>query len=121
MKQIYMRSWSVTFLTGDSGYVFTEKIRPGEVLFVLSCFAYAPTRKASDDIIVGIRNGSGDFILAAEAPLEVQYGMQAGVGVYVGEGDQVFAYFPDADNGDAIAIHIMGVLMELKDFQKELG
>lgn len=116
-----MRSWSATFSTGGSSYVFSEKIKPGLVLYVLGCFAYAPERDNNDDVIIGVRDGAGDFILAAEAPSGAQYGVQAGVGVYLGEGDQMFASFPDAENGDTLEIHLMGVMMTLAEFQGGQG
>lgn len=118
MRTIYSRSFTVTFSTGDSGYVFAEKIDPGYVLHVHNCFAYAPQREASDDIIIGIRNGGQDILLQAYATLAAQVGSATGGGFFVGEGDQVFAYFPDADNGDSLGIHLNGVLVSLKDWEK---
>ena len=117
MRQIYSRSFTVTFSTGDSGYVFAEKIDPGQILHVHSCVAYSPQREASDDVIVGIRNGGEDLILTAQAPLAAQRGVQIPNKFPVGEGDQVFAYFPDVDNGDSIGIHLNGILSDLKDWE----
>lgn len=117
MRQIYNRSFTVTFSTGDSGYVFTDRIDPGYVLHVLSCCAYSPEREASDDVVIGIRNGGQDIVLTAQAPLAVQRGVDTPRDFYVGESDQVFAYFPDVDNGDAIGIHINGVLIPLKEWE----
>lgn len=116
MRQIYSRSFTVTWLTGDSGYVFAEKIDPGQILHVHSCFAYAPERETNDDIIIGIRNGGEDMILQAQATLAVQLGASVPTDFFVGEGDQVFAYFPDADNTDKIGIHLNGVLIPLKEW-----
>ena len=118
MRQIYSRSFTVTWATGDSGYVFAEKIDPGHVLHVHSCFAYSPQRDANDDIIIGIRNGGQDMILQAQATLATQLGSSAPLDFFVGEGDQVFAYFPDAENNDSIGIHLNGVLMTLEDWEK---
>lgn len=119
MRQIYSRSFTVTFSTGDSGYVFSEKIDPGYILHVHSCFAYAPEREANDDIIIGIRNGGQDVILQAQATLATQLGSAVGFGFFVGEGDQVFAYFPDADDTDKIGIHINGVLIPRKEWEAQ--
>jgi len=118
MRQVYSRSFTVTWLTGDSGYVFSETIDSGYILHVHSCFAYAPEREANDDIIIGIRNGGQDMILQAQATLAVQLGASVPVDFFVGEGDQVFAYFPDADNNDKIGIHLNGVLIGREDWEK---
>lgn len=118
MRQVYSRSFTVTFTTGGSGYVFSEKLKPGQILHVHSCFAYAPEREANDNIIMGIRNGGADVIIRAQATLAVQRGMEAGTDFFVGEGDQVFAYFPNVDDGDSIGIHLIGVIMALDEWEK---
>lgn len=118
MRQVYSRSFTVTFKTGDSGYVFAERIDPGQLLHVHSCFAYAPERDPNDNIIIGLRNGGQDFIIQAQAPLAQQKGMAAATDFFVGELDQPFAYFPDAENGDTIGIHINGVLLPRCEWEK---
>ena len=118
MRQVYNRSFTVTFSTGDSGYVFAERIDPGYILHVHSALAYAPEREASDDIIIGVRNGGQDVIIRTGATLATQRGLEAQTNFFVGEGDQAFAYFPDADNGDSLGIHLNGVLLPLKDWEK---
>ncbi len=116
MRQIYSRSFTVTFSTGDSGYVFAEKIDPGHVLEVFSCTAYSPQRAASANVIIGIRNGGEDIILTAQAPLAAQRGVDAPNKFFVGEGDQVFAYFPGVATTNTIGIHINGVLHDLEEW-----
>lgn len=118
MRQIYSRSFTVTFTTGDSGYVFADRIDPGYVLHVLSCCAYSPQREASDAVIIGIRNGGQDIILTAQSPLAAQRGVDTPTDFYVGESDELFAYFPNVDNNDSIGIHINGELMTLEDWEK---
>jgi len=118
MRQIYNRSFTVVWKTGDSGYVFSEKIETGYILHVHSAFAYSPLRDANDHIVIGLRNGGQDMILRAQAPLAAQKGLETSTDFYVGELDQAFAYFPDAENNDSIGIHLNGVLMTLKDWEK---
>jgi hypothetical protein len=118
MRQIYSRSFTVTFSTGDSGYVFSERIDPGYILHVISCCAYSSAREASDDVIIGIRNGGQDIVLTAQAPLAAQRGVDTPNNFYVGEGDQVFANFPDCDDTDVLEIHLNGVLTTREDFEK---
>lgn len=117
MKQVYNRSFAATWLTGDSGYVFSDRIDPGYVLHVHSCSAYSPEREASDDVVIGIRSGSGDTIVTAQAPLAAQRAVDTPNDFFLGEGDQLFAYFPDVDNTDVIGIHINGVLMPLDEWE----
>lgn len=119
MRQVYNRSFTVTWKTGDSGYVFSDKVGEGYVLHVHSCFAYAPEREANDHILIGIRNGGQDTILIAQATLAVQLGSNTPTDFFVGEGDQVYAYFSDVDDTDHIGIHLNGVLMLLSDWENE--
>ena len=118
MKQIYARSFTVTFSTGDSGYVYAEKIAPGMVLRVETCFAYAPEREASEEIILGIKDGAEKIIIRAAAPLATQKGIANDNPFSMGEGDQLFAYFPNAEDADQLAIHVIGVLYTLDEWRK---
>lgn len=117
MKQVYSRSFTVTFLSGDSGYVFADRIDPGHILHVHSCSAYSPARHASDNAIIGIRQGGQDIIVTAQAPLAAQDAIDASNDFFVGESDQIFAYFPDARNTDLIGIHINGILLPLSEWE----
>lgn len=119
MRQVYNRSFTVAFTTGDSGYVFADRIEPGFVLHVHSCSAYSPARHASDNAVIGIRSGGQDIIVTAQAPLAAQDAIDAPTDFYAGEHDQVFALFPDARNTDSIGIHISGELLPL--YQLEMG
>jgi hypothetical protein len=119
MRQIYSRSFTATLASGGSRYVFAEKIDPGNILHVHSCSAYSLQREASDNVIIGIRNGGEDLILTAQAPLAIQRGVDAPNSFFVGEGDQAFGYFPDGDDTDTIGIHLNGVLIPLSEWVKE--
>ncbi len=119
MRQVYNRSFTVTWLTGDSGYVFADRIEPGYVLHIHSCSAYSPGRAASNQISIGIRSGGQDIIVTSQAPLAAQYGIDAPHDFFAGEHDQVFGLFPSAHNGDSISIHISGEIIPLCEWERE--
>lgn len=118
MRQLYMRAWEIEFSTGDSGHVFSEKIDAGKVLHVHNCFAYAPERDQNDEMILGIRHGGQDIIIRAQAPAAVQKGLSALTDFYMGEGNQLYAYFPDAENGDTLGIHVVGEISPRTSWEK---
>lgn len=120
MRQVYNRSFAVTFLTGDSGYVFADKVPPGHILHVHSCVGYSAQREASDDVLIGIREAGTDLYLTAKAPLAAQRAVDVPKDFFAGEGDQIFAYFPDADNTDVLEVHINGVLLKLTEWEAGL-
>jgi len=37
---------------------------------------------------------------------------------FVGEGDQVFAYFPDSDNTNTIELHVIGTIMTVDEWRQ---
>ena len=117
MRHIYNRSFVRAWATGEDTEIIGETVDPGWVLHVHSCFAYAPEREANDDIIVGVRTGGQDLILMAQATAAAQKGSAVAYGFYLGEGQALFADFPDVDNGDEIGLHVSGVLMRLKDWE----
>jgi len=117
MRRMYIDSWSEKLIAGHSGYVFSERVRTGEVLHVQNCYAHAPQRGVNDIIWLGVRNGSKDVLVRARGGKIEKEGMSALNDFLVGEGDQVFAYFPDAEDDDTGELHIIGVLYDLKSWR----
>ena len=118
MKQIYCEKWSETVNSSHSKYVLSDRIPSKQVLRVHSCYAWAPEREVGDRVHLGVKNGGVDVLARARGSGAVKDGMSVLNGFAVGEGDQVFAYFPDADNTDTIELHLIGVLYSLDAWQK---
>lgn len=118
MRQVLTRKYSATFSTGGSTYVYSEQIPPGYVVHVKSCVAYCSTREASDDVLIGFTDAGREIFIAAMATLAAQCGIQALTDFYVGEGDKIFASWPDADDTDVLELHINGTLLPIADFEK---
>jgi len=118
MKQVYARKWSETVDASHSKYVFSDKIKPGYVLHVHNCFAHAPERAVNDIIWMGVRNGGEDIIVRARGGKIEKEGMSALNDFFVGESDQVFAYFPDSEDTNTIELHVIGVIYALDEWRK---
>ena len=118
MKQVYVRSWSDTFTTGDSGYIYSKRISPGKILHVHNCFAYTPEAALNDVIHIGVVNGGEKTAVYIKQCLTQDLGFSALNDFFVGEGDQVYGYFPQAADGETIEIHLVGVLYSLDDWRK---
>lgn len=119
MRQIYLNKWSETVVDGHSKYVLSDPIRPGEILHVHNCYAHAPQRNTSDIIHLGVRNGTGDILVRARGGAVAKEGMSALNDFFVGEGDQIFAYFPDAANTHTIELHVIGCLLSLDEWREK--
>jgi hypothetical protein len=118
MRQALARSYAATFATGGSKYVYSEQVPPGYIVHVKSCLAYSENREASDDVIIGFTDAGKEIYVTAKATLAAARGIAADSDFYVGEGDKVFANFPDVDDGDKIELHINGTLITLAEFEK---
>jgi len=118
MKQIYCEKWSETVDASHSKYIFSDRVKTGHVLHVHNCFAHAPEREVNDISWLGVRNGGQDILVRARGGAVAKEGMSALRDFYVGEGDQVFAYFPDSDNTDTIELHVIGIMFTLDEWRK---
>jgi len=118
MRQILSRKYSHKWATGETEYIYSEQVPPGYVVHVKSCVAYSAERDSSDDVVIGYTDGGDKIIVTAMATLAAQMGIAALADFYVGEGDKVFAYFPDVENNDTIELHINGTLLPIEDFEK---
>lgn len=118
MRQVLTRKYTATFSTGGSTYVYSEQVPPGYIIHVKSCLAYCEQREASDDVVIGFTDAGREIYLAARATLAAQRGVEAYKDFYVGEGDKVFASWPDADDADLLELHINGTLLPVADFEK---
>lgn len=113
MRRLYAQKWTETVEDGHSKRVFSERIDPGMILHVHNCFAHAPEREVNDIMTLYLRNGGQDIVIRSRGGAAVKEGMSALNAFFLGEGDQIYAYFPDADNTDTIELHIIGDLFAL--------
>ena len=119
MRQVYINKWCETPTTAPSLYVFSDVVKPGYVLHVHSCFAHDPERGANEIITLGVRDAGRLIILRSRAGAIAKEGMSAIRDFFVGEGDQIFAYFPDATGDDPIELHVVGVLLSLDEWREK--
>ena len=119
MRQVYINKWCETVVTAPSLYVLSERVAPGYILQVHNCFAHAPERTANEIIQIGIRNGIGDILLRVRGAGTPAEGMSVLNAFFVGEGDQIFAYFPSATGTDSIELHVVGCLISLDEWREK--
>ena len=121
MRQMFIECWSETIDASHSRYVFSDRVPTGYVLHVMNCYAHAPEREINDIIRIGVRSGGKDCLLRARASAIAKEGMSTLNGFLAGEGDKVFAYFPDGDNTDTVELHINGILIPVKEWRESGG
>lgn len=113
MRYVYCEKRGRNVAATDDRYVYSDRVRPGNVLHVMSCFAGAPEREAADLITMGVESGGENVCIRSRAGTAAKDGMSALNPFLVGEGDRVFAYFPDADEGDDIHLCLNGFMAPL--------
>jgi len=119
MRQIYIRKFSETFVTAPSGYVYSDRIKPGLILHVHNCFAYSPQFAINEIIMIGIKTGGSTVLIRARSPGVAAEGMSAINDFFCGEGDEIFAYFPNASGTDAMELHVIGCMLSLNEFRAQ--
>lgn len=119
MRRIYINKWCETANSAPLLYVLSDPVEPGYVLHVHNCYAHAPERAANEIIHIGVRNGIGDILIRARAAGATAEGMSARRDFFVGEGDQIFAYFPSAEGSDVIELHVIGCLISLDEWREK--
>ena len=116
-----MESWGRTVAASDSLYIYSDRVKTNQVLVVEQAFVCAPEREANDRIRIGVKSGGEHHILNCRAAAIAQQGLGISTQFYVGEGDQVFAYLPDADEGDSITLAVNGYLQPAAEWREANG
>ena len=117
MSQIYAEKWSEVIETGHTKHVLTDRVKTGLILHVKNCFAYSAEVTVNEKVFIGVRNGGIDVYVRVRATESKNTGLSALNDFLVGEGDQVFAYFPSANNADTIELNIIGELFRLEEWR----
>lgn len=118
MRTVYCEKFGRKVAATDNLYVLSDRVRPGQILQVLNCYAHAPECAATDIIWIGVRSGGQDVLVRARAAVTESEGLSALNPFLVGESDAIFAYFPSATLNETIEIHINGILMSLEDWRQ---
>lgn len=118
MRTVYCRKFGRAVAATDDRIVLSERIKPGYVLAVMSCFAYAPEAASGDVLCVRVRSGGEDVCIRYRGTPAIKRGMSTLNHFLVGEGDQVVGCFPDSDTGDTIELCINGFLIPVAEWRE---
>jgi hypothetical protein len=117
MQRVLTEIRSETITPSHSCLIFSDRIRPGEILRIDSLCGYSAQTETNDNVFLGVEDGGRRVYIQAAAIDTATEGICARGPIYVGEGDRAFAYFPDADEGDVIELHLIGVISPRTSWQ----
>lgn len=118
MRTVYCEKRGRKVAATDNRYVLSDRVRPGQILYILNCYVHAPENATHDVLQLGVRSGGQDVMVRCQAMAAQAHGLSSLNPFLVGEGDFVYAYFPDSDTNDIIELHINGIIMSLEDWRK---
>jgi len=121
MRQMYIECWSETIDASHSKYVYSDRVPAGHVLHVMNCYAHSPDGAVADIVQIGVQSGGKLCRIRCRGKDLAKEGMSALNAFLAGEGDRVYAYFPDADNTDTVELHINGILVPAKEWRESGG
>jgi hypothetical protein len=118
MQQIYYDSQKETITAGHSLKVYSKRLPTGYIFDIHVCFACSYEREANDLIKILVDDGAEEHTVRSYKPALIQTGLSILNGGPIGGNDRAVAHFPDADVGDVIEIHLLGVIMPIEEWRE---
>jgi len=117
-RTLYARQWTEIITAGHSLKVYSEKVttwlRPeGE----RRAFSYVPEAEASDQLMICLEDGGQNIVLRSRKSTTALSGISIFNPFPVGEGDRIWAYAKDADEGDALVLNIIGEMIPASEWR----
>jgi len=118
LRYLYQNHWTEIVVTGHSKEVCSERVKPGWLLYVHSCYLHLPESKAADVATIYLVHGAMRHVLRSRGRDAAKQGMSAILPFHVAEHQYIIGYAPDADNTDTIELGVCGEMIRLKRWRK---
>lgn len=99
-------------------HIYGERVKPGYILKVLTCFLHLPDSKIADVATLTIYDGSHEFEIRSRARDAAKQGLSALNPFYVGEYQMVIGQTSRADVGDEICLTVIGEMIPLRKWRR---
>jgi len=121
MRFEYQHVARETITADHNRRVCGERIPPGWILTVKSCYMYVPEIGTPDKVLLLIEAGPEEIEIRARGKEVGRLGISALNRFYVGEHQRVVGYAPNTEVEDKISLTVIGYLMPLWDWRKQAG
>lgn len=98
--------------------VYGERVKPGWILKVLTCFLHMPNSKINDVASILIEDGAAQYEIRSRARDAAKQGMSALNPFYVGEYQRIIGYSPDSDVTNEICLTVIGEMIPLNKWRR---
>jgi len=116
-RTLYARQWTETITAGHSLKVYSDKVPPGYVLKVNGCFFHVPDAEASDQLTIYLEDGGQNIILRSRKSTTALSGISIFNTFPIGEGDRIWGYAKNADEGDTIVLNVVGEMIPVSEWR----
>jgi len=113
MRLEYQHVARETITTDHNRRVYGERVLPGWILTVESCYMYVPEIGVPDIAAILIETSQGETEVRVRGKEVGRVGISALNRFYVGEHQRVVGYAPNAEVGDKISLTVIGYLTPL--------
>lgn len=118
MRLEYQHKATETISGTAGGRVYGERVKPGWILKVLTCYLHMPNAKIADVATLVVDNGSEELEIRSRARDAAKQGMSALNPFYVGEYQRVIGSTDKSVDGDQICLTVIGEMIPLKKWRK---
>lgn len=103
---------------GHNKRVYGERVEPGWILTVTSCYMHVPEIGTPDIVTISVEIGAQELIIRSRGKETGREGISALNSFIVGEYQRVVGYAPNSDIGNSISLTTIGYLTPLWDWRK---
>jgi len=121
MRFEYQHVARETITADHNRRVYGERVPPGWILTVKSCYMYVPNIGTTDKVSILVETGPEEIEIRARGKEVGRLGISTLNGFYIGEHQRAVGYAPDAEVGDKISLTVIGYLTPLWDWRKWAG
>jgi len=110
-----------TITAGHNKRVYGERIEPGWMLTVISCYLHVPEIGTPDIVTILLEMGAQELIIRSRGKEVGRQGISTLCPFYVGEYQRIVGYAPNAELNNTLALTVIGSVSPLWDWRKWAG
>jgi len=100
-------------ISGHNRRVYGERVLPGWILTVDTCYMYVPEVRTQDVLSILIESAQEEIEIRARGKDVGRVGISALNKFFIGEHQRIIGYAPSAEIGDKISLTVIGCLTPL--------